>query len=61
MSERLMEHAWKACAPLKGAAGSNPALSAMNGNGSSRISPQSIQLGQSTKAAAMVTKPVMVL
>jgi len=33
----------------------------MNGNGSSRIVPQSIQTGQSTKAAAMVSKPDMVL
>ena len=28
--ERLKRHAWKACIPLKGIAGSNPALSAVN-------------------------------
>lgn len=28
MLEWLMRHAWKACVPLKGTAGSNPAFSA---------------------------------
>lgn len=30
MQEWLNWHAWKACVPLKGTAGSNPALSALN-------------------------------
>jgi hypothetical protein len=30
MLEWLKRHAWKACKPLKGFAGSNPALSAKN-------------------------------
>ena len=30
MQEWLNWHAWKACEPLKGSAGSNPALSAEN-------------------------------
>lgn len=30
MQEWLNWHAWKACGPLKGSAGSNPALSAEN-------------------------------
>ena len=30
MLEWLKRHAWKACKPLKGFAGSNPALSAIN-------------------------------
>jgi hypothetical protein len=30
MQEWLNWHAWKACEPLKGSAGSNPALSANN-------------------------------
>ena len=31
MLEWLKRHAWKACKPLKGFAGSNPALSAIKG------------------------------
>ena len=30
MLEWLKRHAWKACIPLKGIAGSNPAFSAIN-------------------------------
>ena len=30
MLEWLMRHAWKACVPLKGTAGSNPAFSAVS-------------------------------
>ena len=33
MLEWLKRHAWKACKPLEGFAGSNPALSAENNSG----------------------------
>ena len=51
MLEWLKRHAWKACKPLKGFAGSNPALSAINAENQQIIkqtpnfTPKNVKLG----------------
>ena len=51
MLEWLKRHAWKACKPLKGFAGSNPCLSAINAENQQiakqtpNFTPKNVKLG----------------
>ena len=51
MQEWLNWHAWKACEPLKGSAGSNPALSAP------KVQLQNLQAGYSGFLFAKISEP----
>ena len=67
MLEWLKRHAWKACKPLKGFAGSNPALSAINAENQQIIkqtpnfTPKNVKLGVNEKNNQFIFRKISYL